>query len=287
VSGADHPSDEQTEHVERIPWAELVPEVRTARPWLPYLALAAVVGVAGWLLVDRRSSRSMTTVTLPTVTAFAGEVATIPPPPVVAEPAPAPRLYAEADLMAFVPVTDLQPIMARAEWFVTDFFTSDEDRRWEAELPAPAARSWEDVASELTSYVEWARAFTVTERSPGLFAVSVAFRALAAETGGAYRRLPVRAVLVLVAVDADGRPAIVDLPAPTGLPKARAEASWSPVEVEPPGDVAQRAIAEANEWGSEARVLSAAREGDGWRVVLEVVDSAGGRWPLAVRVPSS
>lgn len=144
----------------------------------------------------------------------------------------------------------------------------------------------DDPAAGL-SYVEWARAFRVEPLGEGLYRVAVVYRALGAPTEGAFRRLPVRAVQVVVAVGADGATGVTDLPAPAPLPGNLELGGW-PAEGGPaPPAVLEAAVAEASAWGESPEVLSSTAAGAGWRVVVSVADSAGTRWPLALWLDES
>ena len=125
--------------------------------------------------------------------------------------------------MAFAAAAAERAAVARAEWFVTDYFTADLEPSGSADVRTalPAGAELPDMpqdAAASLSYVEWARAFRVEEAGDGLFRVGVVFRALGAPPDRGFYRLPVRAVEVLVQVNEDGGSVVVDLPTPVALP---------------------------------------------------------------------
>jgi hypothetical protein len=252
----------------------------------------AVLAVGGARVL--RSGPAVVTVTLAPETVSA---ATSPPPTAPLQPmptaAPSPsttavpqRLYTEADLMAVVPEEEQRAAVARAEWFVTDFFTVDGDgvavEGVRGALPAGFEVVLPHEVGGGTSYVEWARALRVVPEAPGRYRVTVAYRALAGATGEPLRRSPVVAVDVEVAVDSGGATAVVDLPQPAAIDTATAEAAI-PAEAEPPAEVAAAAIELARRVGDDPQVEGAGLDAVGWRVVVSVTDGSGLRWPLVVR----
>lgn len=262
------------EEYEFIPWSELTARERSARPWTIYLMAAAItVGALG--LAGARLLRRPAPVAPPTTVAE-----------VVAATSPAPTLYAEADLMASLPGDDARAAATRAEWFVIDYFTADGGPGGAGEvrsvLPPEAVPPipHEDSSAGL-SYVEWARALSVEPAGPMLYRVVVVFRTLGALPENPFRRLPVRTVEVVVRVDPEGGTGVLDLPTPVTL--AGLVAAFPPDEgEEPPAAVLEQALASAAAWGEDPGVLDARRIGEGWRIVVEVLDPAGIRWPLAL-----
>jgi hypothetical protein len=203
-------------------------------------------------------------------------------------PVPGP-LYSEADLMAFPTGTEERAAVARAEWFVTDYFTADLEPNGSADVRTalPAGADLPDLPQDAAgslSYVEWARAFRVEDVGIGRYVVGVAFRSLGAPPDRGFYRLPVRAVEVLVEVTAEGGSVVVDLPRPVALPAAPEPAAWPVESGEAPRSVVRSAIAAVGGWGTEPRLIAAQPVDDGWRVVVTVADEVGNRWPVAVRV---
>ncbi|MGH8937342.1 MAG: hypothetical protein ACRDXD_13950 [Acidimicrobiia bacterium] len=269
------------EEVEFIPWSDLVARHQESRPWLAYLVAGAVVAAALGAVGARAVWRPEATATPTSASAVAEEVPA--PPPVTTLP-----LYSEADLLAGSDDRDHQWAATRAEWFVTDYFTADAEpggsTAVRAALPegGPLPPFPQDDPGGGLSYVEWARAFRVERLGEGLFRVAVAYRALGAPAEGAFRRLPVRAVEVVVAVGPDGASAVTDLPAPAPLPADLEPGGWPAEGAPAPPAVLEAALAQASEWGESPEVLSSTGAGAGWRVVVSVADSAGTRWPLAL-----
>lgn len=134
----------------------------------------------------------------------------------------------EADLMATPPFGAGQVAMARAEWFIGDYFSIDggDDR----EDRIVAAGGWTDGSFELVdplpegvvSYVEWARASTVRQVADSRFEVTVVFRRYIASDGINFVRLPVEAASIAVEVGVAGASAVSGWPTweevPAGLP---------------------------------------------------------------------
>ena len=281
---------DHTEEVESIPWGELLHEseehldVRRAT----YLA-AGLIGAVVFGVVIARAWWSPTP---PTIIAPADALAVEPVPAadgsgavLTATTLP---LYSEADLMADPPDSGERAAIARAEWFVTDYFTADYEPTGSADVRAalPGAADMPDLPQDGRggiSYVEWARAFRIDEIGDGAYEVGIAFRALASPPEGAFIRLPVRAVEVVVGSGPDGA-SVLDLPRPIPLPVGPEPAPWPEPGADPPQDVVDFAAARASVWGNEPRIVNAALTDEGWRVVMTVADDVGNRWPLALLV---
>jgi hypothetical protein len=288
---------EEHEEYEQIPWSELTNRPPDGRRRSIYLiagglgALILVVLVARAFLSPSPADPLAPAVTLAqseTTTTAAAATATTTAP---ASPAPS-LLYREEDLMAFPATPGERAAVARAEWFVTDYFTADLEPSGSADvrtaLPAGAEvpDMPQDAAASL-SYVEWARAFRVEELGDGLFRVGVVFRTLGAPPDRGFYRLPVRAVEVLVQVNEDGGSVVADLPAPVALPAGPEPAGWPEESQEPPHRVADAALRLVAGWGQDPRLVSAQRSEQGWRVVLTLADEVGNRWPAAVFVEAA
>jgi len=273
----------EREELEHVPWADLMadaePEDRTRR--MLYLVAGALGSMVLGILVARSwwAPSSVATPVTPATTAIAaGEtpLATTPSLP----------LYSEADLMADPPDPLARAAIVRAEWFVTDYFTSDFEPNGSADvraaLPAGPMPAFPQDDGDGISYVEWARAFEVEEAGDGAYRVSVAFRMLGAPPDRGFSRQPVRAVAVLIGVTADGGTTVLDLPAPTRMPAGPEPTPWPEGVEDPPQSVIDEAAGITALWGSEPRVVSAHPVEGGWRVVLTVADGVGNRWPMAV-----
>lgn len=276
---------EEREELEHVPWADLMaeaePEDRTRR------TLYLVAGAVGSMVLGILVARSWWAPSLPTepvtpaTTAVAGpdtSVATTPTLP----------LYSEADLMADPPDPLARAAIVRAEWFVTDYFTSDFEPNGSADvraaLPAGPMPAFPQDDGEGISYVEWARAYDVREAGGGAYRVSVAFRMLGAPPDRGFSRQPVRAVDVLVAVTEEGGTTVLDLPSPARMPAGPEPVPWPDGVDDPPQSVLDEAVDLAIPWGSEPRVVSAHPVEEGWRVVITVADAVGNRWPMALVV---
>ncbi|MFQ5966187.1 MAG: hypothetical protein ACE5MI_01100 [Acidimicrobiia bacterium] len=273
--------DEEPEHTERIPWAQLLPEARSARSWPTYSVIGAlVVAAVAFALARRPVAAPTVTLALPVP---ASPQPTAAPLPVPEFAATAPPLYSEADLMAAAPAAGNGSVTGRAEWFVHEFFRGNGDdwSRVLHHLPEGALGS--GVLPERgVSFVEWAQSIDVTETPQGTFEVLVAFQLLVPRDQG-FERLPVRAVTVPVTLDQDGIAAVLDLPSPTPLRFGQVAPSWGQ-PAQPPAEIVAEALALLEPWASEGEILSASRRAGEWRLVVVVADESGNRWPLVALV---
>jgi len=270
-----------------VPWAELMaeaePEDRRRR------ALYLVAGALGSMVLGMLVARSWWAPSAPSVNLAPGTtIAATAETPSTLPDIPGLPLYSEADLMAAPPDPFARAAIVRAEWFVTDYFTSDFEPNGSADvraaLPAGPLPAFPQDDGDGISYVEWARAFDVEEAGEGAYRVSVAFRMLGAPPERGFSRQPVQAVDVIVAVSEDGGTTVLDLPSPTRLPPGPEPVAWPEGVDDPPPAVVDEAAAMAAAWGSEPRIVSAHPVEEGWRVVLTVADAVGNRWPMAVVV---
>lgn len=195
----------EREEVETIPWSNLViePEPRFDRRWIAYAAVGAalVMAIAGFRAISGGSQPA------PRV------AAQVPPTPTTAPEAG--MVVSEEDLRSGIG-NETGHIALRAEWFVTDFFTSDGSSETERSIRAalhPTAQAADIAAirseSSTGTFVEWSRTLEVSRDGAGYRAV-VAYRSLT-RVGSDYRREPVRAVEVGIQV-LDGVPLISSLP---------------------------------------------------------------------------
>jgi len=281
---------DEREEVEHVPWADLMaetdPEDRRRR------TIQLVAGFVGAALLGAVVARSWWSPgaappIAPPSTAVVAEETELPDP-TLPDLSGVP-LYSEADLMATPPDPAARAAVVRAEWFVTDYFTADLEPDGSADvraaLPTGAILpAFPQDGGESISYVEWARAFDVEQLEGGRYRVSVVFRTLGAPPERGFTRQPVRAVSVVVAVNEAGGATVVDLPSPVSLPAGPEPDEWPADTVDPPQSVVDVAAARASAWGSEPRIVSAAEDGDGWRVLVTVADDVGNRWPLVVTV---
>jgi hypothetical protein len=213
--------------------------------------------------------------------AAAPGAATLPPP----LPNPEPNVLSEADLMAVTPGTDEVSAAARAEWFVTDFFSTSGDPGAQRHvLDALPDGSRLPAASEtgLSSYVEWVAASHVENLGGRRFRSTVLFRVLVSNGESGYVRLPVQAVDVVVEVGAAGGTRVVDLPMPVVVPVGPPISAWGDAVGEIPDPVRAGALRIAGSWGTEAAVVEGSERNGGWRIVVVVADRAGVRWPLSL-----
>lgn len=266
-----------TEEHEEIPWSMLVEHDRRSRSRMLYIAAAVIVALVvivaavRWVDGHRHGIDPAETV-IPVVTT------TIPP-------APPTTLVSEADLMAVDSSIDHLAAIARAEWFVTDYFTIDG-----AAVPEFLAAFPDDaVLPELpqssgepaVSFVEWARATALATHGDG-YVVTVLFRTLYENTEQRFERSPVRAVDVIVIVDGQ-RTAVADLPIPVEAPVAHGLSGWP----QPSGDATEAAIASALEYAGvfteNPALIDSGGSGTEWRVVFSVDDPSGATFPMVLR----
>ena len=266
---------------EEIPWSTLLSEHRRGRAKTAYIAAGVLVAVViGFVGIQRLTApghgeAAPTAVPMETTTSVA---------PAVVTESTTTTVLTEADLMAIEPATAEYGAVARAEWFVTDYFTVDGPVPEELlsafvndavvpDLPRP------DDAG--TSYVEWARAYAVHPTADG-YAVSVVFRSLTEEPDGSFIRGPVRAVEVLVAVEGD-ETAIAELPVPIMPPVYHTIDGWMQTNGAAPDEAvaATREYAALFDEGSE--VIESGSDGPDWRVVFSISDRSGNRWPVVMR----
>ncbi len=211
-----------SEEFEQIPWSALVAEQNDGVDKRIYLAVG-VVGVLIAVVFGTRllggSGGQPTPIVAP---APVGEVA-VPPETTSTTGV----VVSEADLMAGAP--DVLPleggleITAFAEWFVTDYFTTDgspETARSLRALLAPGSDVFtlphEADPAPAVVYVEWARALRVRFVGADDVEVDVAFRTITDE-GEGFARDPVRAVTVTLLLTAGssgitGPPIVIPVP---------------------------------------------------------------------------
>ena len=275
-------SNNDEEHFERIPWDQL----RSAsgnRRGLAYALAAAIVAAAVSAMLARNLGEPAVPVVPPATAPTAAPAVSIPS--TTSTPAPmttveSPVVWSEADLMAVHPDELKVEATAVAEWFVADYFTADGAGELETQLrsmlPTDVPLPVHDPGYR--SFVEWTRAISAVESAPGEYLVSVVVRALGAAADEGYQRLPLRAVEVNVRWTDTGW-SIADLPSPIDLPGLASSKPWPQETL--PEEVANAALVLA---GEGSTVIGGGRSGQRWRVVVETIDSTGGRWPMVIWV---
>jgi len=266
------------EQFERIPWDQLRPTTGGRRGLIYALAAAIVAAAVSATLARNLTGPPPTTLPLaPTPTAAQPLTTTSLVPTVTTASA---TVWSEADLMAVHPDDLRAEAAAIAEWFVADYFTADGSGGLEDQLRSmlPSEAPLPVHEPGYRSFVEWVRSVSATEASPGQYFVQVVVRTLGAVESSSYRRLPLRAVEVNVQWTDQGW-SIADLPSPIDLPALAVTSAW------PEQEIPEQVAAEAVRVGGEgATVLGGGRSGERWRVVVETVDPAGGRWPMVIWV---
>ena len=208
--------NEEFEELEQIPWAALAatPSDSRAKSAAIAIAVAAVIGLAGWLVMKGEAAPTATlTTTAPPTTVVPVEVSQIE----TTTTAPVAAVYSEADLMLIDVADEERLAIVQAEWLVNDYLTVDDDSvvaaRLEEVLP--------DVdRSEAASYVEWVRAFAVSSPEPGAYRVEVLYRVLVGGEDG-FTRQPAAALAVDLAIDVDGTAQLLAAPEPVPVPILR------------------------------------------------------------------
>jgi len=267
---------------EEMPWSTLFTEHRQGRAKTLYMAaaviVAVIVGFVGirWLAAPGHGEQP----------ALAAPVETTTTEAVVAETesSTTTAVLSEADLMAVVPAVAELAAVARAEWFVTDYFTVDGPIPGElisAFVNDAAIPDLPDGDGHGISYVEWARAFDVRPMMSG-FTVSVVFRRLTEEPDGAFVRGPVRAVDILIAVE-DGETAVAELPIPILPPVYHTIDGWMVTDGQAHDGAIAATLDYAGMFDESAEVVESGAAGPEWRVVFTVGDRSGNRWPVVMR----
>ena len=149
-------SSQPVEVAEHIPWAELAAPPQKERSWVVYVA-AGAIAVAALGALAARSTGTTPEPAPTTVTAAA------PAPVVTTLPQSSPDPLTEADLLAVAPGQGEMTAAARAEWFVTDYFSTGGDPGSERQvLDALPVGSRMPAAPQpgSASYVDWAATST-------------------------------------------------------------------------------------------------------------------------------
>ncbi len=261
------PSDDRPqEEFEHIPWSQLESRARVVSG-RSLLAGAAVVGaVVIGFFGARLGSADTPRPALPPATTLAAPIADTSTTTEVSLP----QLYREADLLAVMPDEEIRLAVMRAEWFVTDYFSV-----------AGGGGDTPDVPRQ--TYVEWARAYRVDGADPSRYAVAVGFRLLVAGDNGAFDRLPLQAVEVDIARDADGALAVADIPRPLPAPRPDAGREWPEPAALPPTVVAA-AQDELADSGLVGEVVGGHAYAGGWRVVVRAAPPGAPAFPMSVLV---
>lgn len=267
---------------EEIPWSTLLTEHRQGRAKTVYLAAAVIVAVVAgfvgvrWLTAPGHGEQPALAAPIETTTTEAVVAET--------ESSTTTAVLSEADLMAVVPAVAELAAIARAEWFVTDYFTVD------GPIPEELISAFVNDATvpdlpngdgKGVSYVEWARAFDVRSATSG-YAISVVFRSITEEPDGAFVRGPVRAVDVLIAVE-EGETAVSELPIPILPPVYHAIDGWMVTEGQAHDEAISATLDYAGMFDENAEIVESGAAGPEWRVVFTVGDRSGNRWPVVMR----
>ncbi|MEA3502269.1 MAG: hypothetical protein U9R47_05790 [Actinomycetota bacterium] len=270
---------------EEIPWSTLLTEHRQGRAKTLYMAaaviVAIVVGFVGirWLTAPGHGDQPALAAAVETTTTSEDAVIEAESPSTTTT-----AVLSEADLMAPGPAVAELAAVARAEWFVTDYFTVDgpiPEELISAFVNDAAIPDLPDGEGNGISYVEWARAFDVRPTTGG-YAVSVVFRSLTEEPDGAFVRGPVRAVDVLIAVE-EGETAIAELPIPILPPVYHAIEGWMVTSGEAHDQAITATLDYAGMFDERAEVIESGAAGPEWRVVFTIGDRSGNRWPVVMR----
>lgn len=261
------------EHFEHIPWEHLSAPTSNRRWWIYAGAGALVVAAFTASLVRNSASTEQPTADIEQVTAPDATAMTSPVTTASVTTATS-GVYSEADLMAFAPADLMAEAAAMAEWIASDFFTMDGTGAISSDLSLilPVDSSLPALEGH-RSFVEWSSALEVEEVDSGRYRVLVVVRTLGASEGAEYRRLPPVGVWLDLQWHPDGW-SLLDLPSPAELPATVQMPAW------PLGDLPPAVSEAATAAGGS--VLGGGQVGPHWRVVVEVTDDAGGRWPLVL-----
>lgn len=276
-------SDESVEPVEvfeHLPWTGLATPRPQKNPWMVYLIAGAIAAAAVGALVTRSVVRSPEAAASSILVSTTVPLVTTPPQPIPVGP----EQVTEADLLAMAPGQSELAAAARAEWFVVDYFSSGgapgADQAVRDALPEGSRVP--ETAGQTSSYVEWAAASRIEAVGDRQYRSTILFRMLVAGDDGSYRRTPVRAVDVVVEVDALGATRVVDLPMPAEIGRVPAVAGWGEPSETVPDVVRDAALRIAGSWGTAPVVVEGGQTSGGWRIVVESGDPAGVRWPLTL-----
>jgi hypothetical protein len=284
------------EEIEQIPWSALAARTKNPLGRVGYAIAGVIVAVVIGLFAARwlATGEGVTVVTLPDTDPGPVAATTTAAAP-LAERAPASEegvpaavadsaVYSEADLMAISVEDEARLAAMRAEWFVQDYFTVDGDERAAGDLAdvlgGDLAVPHRDPAGY--SYVEWARAFAVTNSSPGRYGVAVAYRTLVPSGEMGFARTAVRAVTVTIDVDVDGTTRLADLPSPASLPASLPMAVVPGESAAASEEITADVLRGAAEIGSNPVIVDVTRDGNTWRFVVQISDESGNRWPVVV-----
>ena len=281
---------------EQIPWSHLVPPQKDRSLQLAAIAIAII---AVFLAIVFFMRRAPAVAPIVASTTAAPSVVEAPPPevppevPAAVSAAPTtlptgPRIYSEADLMAVLPPPEPDNrllAIARAEWFVTDYFTVDGDPSLADGVNAvlPDVVDLPATDGSAISYVEWARAVEVLDHRDGDFDVTVWFRTLVGNADGGFSRTGVRAVEVKLVTDESGRLAVADVPVVAAVAPPGVAPGWVTGQP-PPQEIVDQGILALGGFGEGAE-LEASGEAEGsWRLVFSIGDASGLRFPIAVLI---
>ncbi len=256
-------SEEDGESFESIPWESLSDRPGDHRRW--YIGAALILCLGLVVSVFRGLSaptpipihpvQSPVAIEMPTTTSL-------------------PEAITEADLMAIEPAAIERAAAAAAEIAVVEFFTGDSQGVW-ADVSLSPGR---------VTFVEYARALTVSPAGASRFEVTVAVSVLDAGEGEAFVRRPLRGVVMTIdAADGIFRP--LDLPAPVALPLAPFEDIQVAFATVDPDVLATIGLSLTEFGVISAEPVSYGLLTDGsLRVVVEITDPGGTKWPMALRL---
>ena len=276
--------DERFDH---IPWDQIAPG--GSRLKVSLYAVAGAILIAGLTAAIVRGGRETTglvttpttmnlapattvaEVAAPSTTAPGGEPVDTPP-----ETQTQPQVWSEADLMAFPAETLAAEAAALAEWLASDFFTIDGGTQIAADLERvlPEGSALPAAPAGARSFVEWARAVSVEESTPGRYEVLVVVRRLGAADGENYARIPPVGLVITLSWTERGW-SITDLPVLAEAPPLIQAPAWPQTEV--PAEVVAPVAASTG-----GTVLEGMRVGDAWRLVVQLDDPTGASWPMVI-----
>lgn len=270
-SPPDLDPDEPGESFESVPWESLRFDSSgpDRRRWY---AIAGVIGV----LAIAFSAFVRMTPGEPSPIVVPSSVTTVPPAPPTTTTT-VPQLITEADLMALDPLRVERVVMAFAETAIAEYFAADTGGVWNGV----------EFDTVRPTYTERVTAVEITELGGGKYRVLVAASVLDGSDDGMFERRPVRGVTVDIDAGA-ARLTVLGLPTPADVPFGVFEGGSGPGEVPSPellDEVARWQPAFGQVGGDSERIVTD-RSGKR-RVLVEVVDAAGNRWPVSIPLTSA
>jgi len=215
---------ERQEVYERIPWETLERKGRDPNRMVIAVAGAVALGALAFSFVRNQPASPVAPAPAPVVEAASAPTLPVAPAATVATP----LVVAEADLYAVDEERLLDLARAHAEWFAVEYFAVDGSEQSRASLASllPEGVPVPEAPPGIQVFVDWARAWSVSEVAALVYQVEVIVKSLVSGPDGGFTRQPTRAVTIEVMIGADGSPRVTrpptmveePRPAPHSLP---------------------------------------------------------------------